>query len=143
MSDSASNHPGLKFAKGKPPTQAHRSTARKQKTAETAHMRTVRHRDRDCRWPECPCHRRLNPTLEVAHLTHRGMGGNPAGDRSEPHRMILLDRETHQALDAGTLKITPQTRKGTAGPCAYFVKGPADDWTPAGKDTGPPLQGGS
>ena len=66
----------------------------------------VRARDRYCRMPGCGCRERLFP--HVAHEQHKGMGGNPAGDRSLAGRMVLLcgprHRENRVSIDNGTLR---------------------------------------
>jgi hypothetical protein len=53
------------------------------------------------------------------------MGGNPAGDRSTPDRMILLCTHRHQdgavSLHKGTLWAKPLTPDGYDGPVAWFV----------------------
>ena len=52
--------------------------ARKQR--ETAEMRAVRRRDRKCRFPLCGC-ATFGLPLDCSHQQHRGIGGNPRGDR--------------------------------------------------------------
>ena len=89
----------------------------------------VRKRDQYCRFPRCGC-RRLHFGLAVAHCRHKGMGGNPAGDRSAPEDMILLCAPRHRehpiALDKGTLRVVPlHERRGFAGPCTFEVELPA------------------
>jgi hypothetical protein len=84
----------------------------------------VRRRDRRCRFPFCGC-QRLGLRLEVAHADHKGMGGNPEGDRSTPDRMILLCTHRHQdgavSLHKGTLWAKPLTPAGYDGPVAWYV----------------------
>lgn len=84
----------------------------------------VRHRDRVCRFPLCGC-KKLGLRLEVAHADHKGMGGNPEGDRSTPDRMILLCTHRHQdgavSLHKGTLWAKPLTAEGYNGPVRWLI----------------------
>jgi len=88
------------------------------KKAEKDTMRQAKKRDRfKCRVPTCT-HKEL-PT-DPCHLKHRGMGGNPAGDRTERSTVITLCRIHHGDWDAGRLKITPADDFiGFDGPCAF------------------------
>jgi hypothetical protein len=86
----------------------------------------VRARDRRCRFPLCLCRLR-GYALHVAHLRHKGSGGNPRGDRSAADRMILLcaprHRESPYSVDKGTLRVVPlNPAGGTAGPCIYEAR---------------------
>lgn len=91
---------------------------------ESKHKRAVRTRDKRCRFPLCGC-AKFKLGLHVAHLQHKGAGGNPKGDRSATHKMILLcsarHRENRISLDRGTIRIRPLTLAGTAGPCVWDV----------------------
>lgn len=93
-------------------------------TKEDSEKDKVRKADSYCRFPSCGC-RKFRLALHVAHLEHKGMGGNPAGDRSEQALMILLCSARHReniiALDRGTLRIRPLTAAGTRGPCAFDI----------------------
>lgn len=40
------------------------------------------------------------PGTDAAHLRHRGMGGNPAGDRTTLENLICLCRRCHRKFDA-------------------------------------------
>lgn len=52
-------------------------------------------RDRlKCQWPKCDTH---YPILEMAHLTHRGMGGAPS--RNVLSNVVTLCRYHHGILD--------------------------------------------
>ena len=86
-------------------------------------MRLVRLEDQYCRVPDCGCRKFID--LEVAHTQHRGAGGNPTGDRSDPKMMVLTCRSRHRtsriSIDAGTLRPVPLTKDGTRGPCAWEV----------------------
>jgi len=82
----------------------------------------VRRRDRICRFPGCGC-KRLHLRLEVAHVRHKGAGGNPAGDRNDPANLLLLCTHRHRygrvSLHAGTLRVRCLTARGTNGPVAW------------------------
>lgn len=69
-----------------------------------------------CRVPRCEF-----PTLRVdpAHMVHRGMGGNPKGDRTERKTVIALCMKHHGAYDSGRLEIECLTAQQFDGPCAY------------------------
>lgn len=41
--------------------------------------------------------------VDVCHRRHRGMGGNPKGDRTVLADLICLCRHHHQMLDSGRL----------------------------------------
>jgi hypothetical protein len=89
----------------------------------------VRRRDRVCRFPLCGC-RKLGLVLkafaEVSHAKHKGMGGNPSGDRSITGLMVLLCRHRHQdgavSRHAGTLRAVYLTAAGFDGPVAWRVE---------------------
>lgn len=95
---------------------------------ETDAKLEVRRRDGSCRFPLCGC-RRLKLQLaargEVSHQRHKGMGGNPSGDRSTAAGLILLCNHRHQdgavSRHKGTLRIKPLTRAGMNGPVAFWV----------------------
>jgi hypothetical protein len=112
----------------KPSKLATRVAVRRTRAArsdhETRNKTQVRKRDGRCRFPCCVC-RDWRVTPHVAHLTHKGAGGNPRRDRSAANRMIALcpprHRESRISLDRGTLKIQPLTKAGTDGPCRWSV----------------------
>ena len=87
---------------------------------ERAEKAKVRLRDDNrCRYRDCadPFNR-----VEVAHLQHKGMGGNPKGDRSMANQMLCLCRYHHRdpewSYDSGELLITPKDKQlGTDGEC--------------------------
>lgn len=82
----------------------------------------VRRRDRGCRFPLCGC-RRLGLRLEVSHDKHKGIGGNPAGDRSVAELMVQLCLHRHQdsriSRHKGTMRARPLTRHGYNGPVIW------------------------
>jgi hypothetical protein len=90
-----------------------------------------------CRFPFCGCRERgYNP--EVAHLTHKGMGGDPKGLRSQVDNLITLcgwrHREGVISLHKGTLRVLPRTADGTNGPVSWqmeacaFAGEPGEYW---------------
>ncbi len=116
-----------------PTAKARAKRARSSKAAETANKQIVREQDEYCRFPLCGCRRRGDP-LHVSHQRHKGMGGNPAGDRSQPEGMILLcawrHREAPISIDRGTLRWRALTLHGARGPVAWDVKAEAlGRWT--------------
>lgn len=101
-----------------------RVKGRKAQQKEAESKGQVRKRDRYCRFPLCGCDD-FKLARHVAHLQHKGMGGDPKGHRSKPHLMIVLciarHRESTVSLDRGTVRITPLTSAGTAGACVFEV----------------------
>lgn len=108
--------------------KAERKVRRERSEAERDHKQAVRDEDGTCRFPFCICKQTGQP-LEVGHRRHKGMGGNPTGDRSTPEGLILLCRTRHQgpklSLHAGTLRIDPLTDRGWRGPCDWAVRSDA------------------
>lgn len=91
-----------------------------QKAAEESLMRAARLRDGDkCRWPSCEFAPK-KPRREVAHLTHRGIGGNPALDRTQRDKLITLCFIHHGLFDAAELDIEPMTSRGTDGAVCFY-----------------------
>jgi hypothetical protein len=95
------------------------------KTRERSGMDEARIRDGNrCQFPLCTCAIWPSP-VEIAHLKHRGMGGNPAGDRSTADRLIALCRRRHQdsrlSLHHGTIEAVPLSAAGMNGPKLWRV----------------------
>ena len=94
------------------------------KRAEDRNKAEVRRRDKRCRMPLCGC-KKMAIRAEVSHAIHKGMGGNPAGDRSAPELMMLLcacrHKENAVSIDRGTLKWVPLTADGANGPVAWYI----------------------
>lgn len=108
------------------------------KKEEDKQKAEVRKRDKYCRFPLCGC-KRFQLQMHVSHKEHKGMGGNPAGDRSVPELMVYVcaarHRENPVAIDRGTVRWEPLTEEGANGPIAWYVKarpglvtGPALEW---------------
>lgn len=98
------------------------------KKKEDSNKGIVRRRDRSCRFPLCGCRRlglKLDARKEVSHQKHKGMGGDPTGERSLPALMIWLCKHRHQdgavSIHKGTLKARPLTKDGMNGPIAWDV----------------------
>src|SRR4051812_19382491 len=94
-----------------------RKTAQQQhKAREAKTMRDVKKRDgRKCRVPRCPYAKRELP-IDVCHVTHRGMGGNPKEDRTTTGLLFCACRVHHGMYDRGDLVVDPLTRDGMDGP---------------------------
>jgi hypothetical protein len=94
---------------------------REHKGRESDVMSGVRREDGNrCRVPRCG-HRDL--TVDVMHRQHRGMGGNPAEDRTVPEGLMCGCRIHHSAYDRGRLEIHELTDLGWRGACEYYMDG--------------------
>lgn len=93
--------------------------------AEQAVMHAALVRDKmTCRWPQCEYRVRKLP-IDPAHLRHRGMGGNPSGDRTaSTGQIVALCRVHHGLYDACEVEIDPLTDRGADGPLAFLAKHP-------------------
>lgn len=91
---------------------------------EVRKKREVRLRDKYCRFPLCGCGK-FKLALHVSHSIHKGMGGNPTGDRSDPALMVLVcsarHRENRVSIDKGTLRWEPLTERGADGLIRWLV----------------------
>ncbi len=104
-----------------------RQEARKHERAE---MDAAKRRDHGkCRWPGCDSHI-VKLRIDACHErdSHRGMGGNPDGKRTERAKVITLCLTHHAQYDRFDLDILPVTDKGFDGPCAFYVPHPMEDW---------------
>lgn len=102
-----------------------RGKKRSRKLAEDKAMADAKRRDGNkCRWPRCHY---KDLAVECAHLEHRKMGGNPAGDKTQRHKLIALCVRHHDQFDGRTvpdIDITPvNSAQGTDGPCVYYQRG--------------------
>lgn len=97
---------------------------------ERDNKREVRRRDQyRCRFPLCGCKAlglKLDARLEVSHDRHKGMGGDPGGERSIPKVMILLCLHRHQdgifSRHKGTLRARPLNyQAGNDGPVIWEI----------------------
>jgi hypothetical protein len=135
----------------KPSRTARKLQTRGLRSARLAHEQRekakVRKRDKGCRFPLCGC-RRLGLRLEVAHgvlddpkSQHKGMGGNPKGDRSDAKLMVLLCDHRHQfsvwSAHAGTLRAVARTADGFDGPVTWQVQQGDFGWVDVAYETAP------
>jgi hypothetical protein len=101
------------------------------KTHERKVMDEARKRDGGvCRVPRCE-HAPRKPRIEVAHQNHRGMGGNPTGDKTTRQTCIALCWLHHCDYDWKTLvdlDIRPETAQGFDGPCSYYFRALGGPW---------------
>ncbi len=90
-------------------------------SAEQREMRAAKKRDRGkCRWPSCQYAKQGIP-IDAAHIIrHRGMGGNPSGERTSRNCVAALCRFHHGMLDSAVIDIQPLTDAGTDGPMAFY-----------------------
>lgn len=81
-----------------------------------------------CRFPLCGCYMK-NLFVEVSHQEHKGMGGDPTGERSTPEKMMCLcnwrHKEARFSIDKGTLRWLPLTDQGANGPVAWEINLPS------------------
>lgn len=103
---------------------AERQTKKDRKAHEEREKKKVRLRDKGCRFPLCGC-KKLGRRLEVSHYIHKGMGGNPSGDRSLEPLMVQLCVDRHQfsavSMHRGTLRPVFLTDDQFNGPIAWEV----------------------
>lgn len=108
--------------------------------AERKAKEKVRDRDKRCRFPLCGC-KKFRRHTEVSHSEHKGMGGNPAGDRSTSALMVLLcpfrHKENRYSIDRGLLKWEPLTDKGADGPIQWLMaqNDPREPWLIIARET--------
>lgn len=113
----------------KPSPTARRIAQRRKRldavNAENAKKREAKRRDKHrCRFPLCGC-RALRLRIEASHDRHKGMGGNPAGDRSEAAGLVTLCLHRHQhgriSIHKGTLRPHFLTSDQFNGPIAWEI----------------------
>lgn len=101
---------------------------RRRRKMEDEQKQQVRNRDGyRCRYPGCTFQNQ-GFRFEVAHLDDKGMGGDPSLIRTERRKMIGLCHLHHQgtvavtySLHGKTLRIEPETDRGTDGLCKFSV----------------------
>lgn len=103
-----------------------RKTKLSRRRDEDNAKKEVRKRDKVCRFPLCGC-KRLGLALHASHQTHKGMGGDPTGERSTTAGLILLCGHRHQfgriSRHAGTMKAMPHSSaQGCDGPVSWYVR---------------------
>lgn len=80
--------------------------------------------------------------LEVAHLTHKGIGGDAETVRSVPDLMILVSKAVHQgprSLHSGDRRVVFLTPEKANGPCAFLerVSRIGNVWKEVGRELWP------
>jgi hypothetical protein len=112
----------------------------KRDNEEDAEKRKVRNRDKYCRFPMCGCGK-MKLRTEVSHAQHKGMGGNPARDRSKAELMVLVCGARHKdnvtSIDRGNIRWRPLTALGSNGPIAWDVRSVSGDWFELARETAP------
>lgn len=104
----------------------HSRARRAERTAhEQREMQAALKRDgRVCRWPACE-YRTKDLPIDPCHVfQHRGMGGDPSGDRTRQDLIMAACRMHHGLIDNGTCEVHALTDKGTDGPVMFFKKHP-------------------
>lgn len=111
------------FAK---PLKGTATLERRQRRADvTSHERremdAAKRRDHGkCRVPRCEyAPKKLR--IDACHQIHRGMGGNPAKDRTTRATVISLCVVHHGLYDRGELDIEPLTDQHFDGVCAFYA----------------------
>lgn len=110
-------------------------------TREDAEKAKVRKRDGHCRWPHLtPEQRELcrRTRTEVAHLTHKGMGGDPLTIRSRQELMIRVC--CHQgpgSLHAGDRRVAYLSPKKADGPLAFSERRAKKAWVEVARELSP------
>ncbi len=122
-----------KEKRGKGPTAKRRAAKRRKIDAgELGAMQDARGRDEYCRFPLCGCRATgMIPRSfggfdsEVSHAKHRGMGGNPEGDRTVPALLLLVCNWRHKlskfSIDQKTIRWVPLTADGANGPIRWLI----------------------
>lgn len=92
--------------------------------AEQKEMQAALKRDQHkCRWPGCSGkHRGLTLPIDAAHQRHRGLGGDPSGERTTRQTVLALCRRCHGLWDACLTDIRPLTGDGFDGPVAFYTQ---------------------
>lgn len=98
-----------------------RQTRRDRVKAERAEMLAAKQRDGyKCVWPNC----RNDLPIDVCHQAHRGMGGNPRGDRTTRKTLVCLCRWHHGLWDRGEIDIITKDRLMFDGPKVFYASNP-------------------
>lgn len=121
-------NPDLKFGALFKPMKGSSTLKRREKRAElvaheTKEMNAAKKRDGNkCRWPFC-IFATKKLTIHAAHaFSHRGMGSNPDGSRTDRQLIVSLCAAHHGLLDRAELDIQAMTDEKADGPLAFFVR---------------------
>lgn len=91
---------------------ASKERSAERKAAERKVMdEAVRLDEHRCRVPRCPFMSR-KPKIDPCHVQHRGMGGDPTGERTTVDSIIALCRPHHGQYDTGLLDFQPVDGQG-------------------------------
>ena len=94
---------------------------------EQREMAAAKRRDRGCRWPGCTMVKKFRLALHACHsMQHRGMGGNPSGDRTRRDQLITFCAWHHGLFDRAFIDVQPRTGRGTDGPVDFYAMPPID-----------------
>lgn len=100
---------------------AHRKRHADADNREERNKTKVRKRDSHrSRWPGDD-----GQPLEVAHLSHKGIGGDAETKRSVTPLMILVSKAVHQgplSLHSGDRRVLFLTDEKADGPCAFLIR---------------------
>jgi len=101
------------------------------RTLEKVAKAQVSERDKHiCRVPNCKLQKN-GWALHVAHLEHKGMGGDKRLDRTQVDKMVSLCAWHHEgplSHHSGDLRIEPTTAQGTTGPCDFWLSDEQARW---------------
>ena len=114
----------FKPAKGTAKAERRQRTNWRQRRERIA-MAIVRVRDPRCRFPLCGCEQ-FRYVLHVCHLVHRGMGGDPSGERTTTGGLVRLCAPRHLmhrlSVDRHTIRWEGLTDRGADGPIRWLIE---------------------
>lgn len=101
----------------------------KRTAAEQKAMQAALKRDgRKCRFPACEFRSKRLPIDPCHAFQHRGMGGDPSGERTSRALIVSLCRAHHGQLDWGVgateIQIEALTPERADGPLAFYRRHP-------------------
>lgn len=119
-----SNEPNWKQAEGSQRRARRRRRSRLSKEEGENKLGAKQRDHMRCRFPLCPCQFRF--TIESAHKRHKGMGGNPTGDRNTTAGLMTVCSWRHRlgkvSFDRGGLDWRElEPGKGADGCVAWLV----------------------
>lgn len=105
---------------------------RRLSAAERVNKAHVRWRDQMCRFPLCRCRHSRRVPMEVSHAEHKGMGGDPTGERSAPEKMVFVCAVRHRisrwSIDRCGIRWRTLTASGANGPIAWDYRADSGEW---------------
>ena len=91
---------------------------------EQREMQAALHRDqRRCRFQPCVYEPKKLP-IDPCHQQHRGMGGDPSGERTTRESIVSLCRVHHGMYDRGEIDVQPRTDRGFDDVCDLYQVNP-------------------